>query len=119
MFERIKPMPNERKDPDFGMRVLIRVVGSILGPSLLLLPFLFPLRSPQKPWEIALFIAAPLSTAITGCALLYRLHHRYRCPQCGTRLPFERPEASTRYEHRYYCRDCDIFWKTGVFWGES
>ena len=117
--KRINPMPAERKDPEFGMRVLIRVVGSILGPSLLLVPFLFPLRSPQKPWEIALFVAAPVSAAILGCVLLYRLHHRYHCPHCGAYVPFLKPEARTRNEHRYYCRDCDIVWTTGVFWGEN
>jgi hypothetical protein len=110
-------MSNERKDPDFAVRILVRMFGSILGPGLLLVPFLFPLRSPEKPWEIALFIAAPLITVVVGCVLLYWLHHHYRCPQCGRHLPFQEPEARTRYEPRYYCRECDVVWTTGVFQG--
>jgi hypothetical protein len=111
-------MAIERKDSEFGSRVFIRLLISIVGPSLLLLPFAVRGKMPATRPEMALFAAAPITTAILGCYLLHRLYRRYRCPQCGTKANPEPVRAELRYEHRFYCKQCDIVWQTGVSSGE-
>jgi hypothetical protein len=112
-------MAVERKDEQFGGRVLVRILPSILIPSFFVLPVVLTADSPMKTWQIVVCVAGPLTTAVSACWLMYRLHSRYCCPQCGARLPSKRTEAASRYEYRFYCQRCDIIWTTGVFQGEN
>jgi hypothetical protein len=54
---------------------------------------------------------------------MFVLHHRvlarYRCPKCGARIPFCGDDPKRAQEYRYYCKDCDIIWQTGLRQGES
>ena len=112
-------MSVERKDEEFGGRVLVRVILCILIPSLFVVPVAFTADSPLKTWQMVVLVGGPLTTAVAGYWLMHRLHSRYCCPQCGARLPSKPTEKASGYEYRFYCQKCDIIWTTGVFQGES
>lgn len=48
--------------------------------------------------------------AVMGLTLQTLRFRRYRCQECGTILPYNKPSGS---KIEYCCQRCDIIWETG------
>jgi hypothetical protein len=76
---------------------------------------------------LGMFLWAALGWALAGflCAFVgggggvigfFVFMHRYRCPQCGARLPY-RGGPTPGEKALYHCRHCDVTWDTGLMEG--
>jgi len=106
-------MTTERKDPTFFERfvaplVTIFVISSLLGGVVML-----GVMPKYERLGIVLFCVV----IVVMIALLAMLHNRvlrhYRCPQCRAELPRHNDDAR-REEYLFYCKSCDVIWKTGL-----
>lgn len=100
-------MPLERKDENYRKRYLARA-GALLawiGTGALTI----------TNADVGLmFTVIYCATVVAGFIAVALFHIRYRCPQCGARLPRIQIDASAGDEHGFYCRRCDILRKTGI-----
>ena len=112
-------MPIEKRDPEFGTRfilplVVIFAVAALCG--LVAMGYSQDHKGWAGIWPFCLVVGLML---IAIFALHHRVLRRYRCPQCGSRIPFYREDSTRVEEYRYYCKDCDVIWNTGLRQGES
>src|SRR5258706_9348678 len=105
-------MAAEKQDPTFfewfvAPLLMIFVVSSLLGGVIIL---------GWKPEHARLEIILFCGLIVVMVTLLAVLHNQvlghYRCPQCHAELPRHKDEARQR-ERLFYCKDCDVLWKTG------
>jgi hypothetical protein len=61
------------------------------------------------------FVAAA-AVGLTGFLREVKLFRRYRCPQCGARLP-ECPRQDGQ-PIEFFCQDCDVIWDSGFIESE-
>ena len=54
-----------------------------------------------------------VALAISGIVLVqYLTLGRFRCPECGTRLPLKWP--APRESLTFHCQHCNVIWQTGI-----
>ncbi len=113
-------MSTEPHDKAYGERTIVRVitvigalmfVGVFMIPTVIEPPKFSPVGYvPMVVWGLVL---------VVGTVWACRVQYRYCCPKCGTRLPPLPPEASTKYQHRFHCKTCDVVWTTDVYVGDA
>ena len=112
-------MATERHDKEYGERTILRVIvliGALMGVGVFILPNVGygPKVSPAG-WVLITIWSVIL---VVGTIWVGRVGRRYRCPHCGAHLPMLRPEAATKYQHRFHCPTCDVIWTTDVSVGD-
>jgi hypothetical protein len=110
-------MPTEKSDPTFTERFVVPLVVIFVVSSFLGVVIIAGLMRDHEQLGIILFCSL-LVIMLTRIIVLYRrvLYH-YQCPQCHKELP-RHPDHSRQAEYLFYCKDCDILWKTGLKEGE-
>jgi DNA-directed RNA polymerase subunit RPC12/RpoP len=113
-------MAAEQHDKDYGYRTMVRVivlisalmlVGAFIVPNVEYGPKVSPIG-----WVLITIWSVIL---VVGTIWASRVQRRYRCPRCRAQLPMLRPEASTKYQHRFHCPACDVIWTTDVYVGDT
>jgi hypothetical protein len=114
--------PTEKRDPTFGERFVVPLVVIFVTAPLLGFPAAMYWHAEPKNYWRAIPILIVLAGMILGLGLLHhRVLRRYRCPQCGSRLPQyagERDPEKAR-EYRFFCEACNVLWTTGLKSGED
>jgi hypothetical protein len=109
-------MAKEQEDKEYGGRTIGRVIvlaGALMGIGAFIIPNVE--RGPQVSTAGWVLIAIWCVVLVVGTVWAGRVQRRYRCPKCGAQLPMLRPEASTRFQHRFHCQTCDVTWTTNVY----
>src|SRR5947209_8030341 len=100
-------MATEQHDTEYGKRTIYRVlilIGALMGVGVFIIPRVVDVAKVSATgWVL---IALWCVILVVGTFWAGRVQRRYRCPQCGAPLPMLRPEASTKYEHRFHCPTC-------------
>jgi hypothetical protein len=114
--------PVEKRDPTFGGRFVVPLVTIFALAPLIGLPAgMYWHEDPKNYWRAIPFVAV-LTAMVGGLGLLHhRVVKRYRCPQCGRRLPQyagEKDPEKAR-EYRFLCEPCNVLWTTGLKSGED
>ena len=112
-------MAAEQHDNDYGYRTLVRVIVLMVALGLVGV-FILPNveHGPKVSPTGWVLIAIWSVILVVGTIWANRVQSRYRCPQCGAHLPMLRPEAATKYQHRFHCPTCDVIWTTDVSAGD-
>jgi hypothetical protein len=91
---------------------MIFVVSSLLGGVIILG------WKPELGWVEIVALCSLIVVMVTGLAVLHnRVSGHYRCPQCRVELPRHKDDARCA-EYLFYCKNCDVIWKTGLQEGE-
>ena len=113
-------MATEHHDKDYGKRTIFRVIiliGALMGVGVFIIPNVeYGPKVSTTGWVL---IAIWSVILVVGTVWAGRVRSRYRCPKCGAQLPMLRPEASTKYQHRFHCPTCDVIWTTDVYVGDT
>jgi hypothetical protein len=54
---------------------------------------------------------------VIGVVLEMLRLHRFRCPECHARLPWQRPKP--KESQKFFCAKCDTVWDTGLTQGDD
>ncbi len=112
-------MATEQHDKDYGDRTLYRVmilIAALLGLGVFIIPNVeYGPKITTAGYVIITFWTLIL---VVGCFWVGQVQARYRCVKCGAHLPKLQPEASTKYQHRFYCKNCDVVWTTDIYAGD-
>jgi len=110
-------MATEKRDPTFVERFVLPLIGIFVVSSFFGVLIIGGMMREHERLGIILFCIV-LVVMVTGLAVL---HHRvlghYQCPQCRKELPRHK-DNSRRAEYLFYCKDCDVLWKTGLQEGD-
>jgi hypothetical protein len=105
--------PIEEKDPTFFQRYMAPLMV-IFGVSAWLGVMTIFVVIPEHKWLGIAFFCLLIAVMITGIAILHsRVVGHYRCRKCQSELPRQK-DRSWRREYLFYCKDCNVIWKTGV-----
>jgi DNA-directed RNA polymerase subunit RPC12/RpoP len=112
-------MAIEQHDKEYGNRTLYRamvLIASLMGIGV----FIIPLLEKGGKLSIAGYVLITIwcVVLVIGTRWAGQVQRNYRCSKCGAHLPMLRPEASTKYQHRFHCVHCDITWTTDVSVGD-
>jgi hypothetical protein len=112
-------MATERHDKEYGERTIVRVIvliGALMGVGVFIVPNVeYGPKVSRTGWVL---IAIWSVILVVGTVWAGRVQRCYRCPQCGAPLPMLRPEAATKFQHRFHCPTCDVIWTTDVSVGD-
>lgn len=99
-------MPALKHDTDADRRstvaCLVAIASGVIGM----------LMWAKFDWALAGFLVVFLGMGF-GVGGFFLGMYRYRCPQCGTRLPY-RGGATPGSKALYHCHRCDVLWDTGL-----
>jgi hypothetical protein len=112
-------MATEQHDKDYGDRKLHRVmilIAALMGVGVFVIPNVE--YGPKITTSGYVLITIWTLILVGGGFWAGQVQARYRCPKCGAYLPMLQPEASTKYQHRFYCRTCDVVWTTDIYSGD-
>ena len=110
-------MAVEKRDPTFFERFVAPLLGIFVVSSLLGCVIIFGWKPEYERLEIVLFCSL-IVVMVTSLAVLHtRVLGHYRCPQCQAELPRHKDDAR-RAEYLFYCKNCDVIWKTGLQEGD-
>jgi len=110
-------MATEKQDPTFVERFVLPQVGIFVVSSLLGCVTIYAVIPEHERLGIALFCIL-LVVMVTGLAVLRnRVLGHYQCPQCHSELPRHK-DSSRHSEYLFYCKNCDVLWKTGLQEGD-
>jgi hypothetical protein len=108
---------SEKQDPTFGERFVVPlVIIFVTAPFLGFPAAMYWYGEPKNYWRATPFLTI-LVGMVFGLALLHhRVLRRYRCPQCGRRLPQYSGESDPEKarEYRFLCEACNVLWTTGL-----
>lgn len=111
------PQPVEKEDPTFGDRFVAPLITIFVAAPLLGFPAaMYWQAQPKNYWRAIPLVAILIAMAGGLGCLHHRVLGRYRCPQCGRRLPRFKgaSDAESAREYRYLCESCNILWHTGL-----
>jgi hypothetical protein len=114
--------PIEKQDPTFGERFVAPLITIFVAAPLLGFPAAMYWQAEPKHYWRAVPFAAVLIGMVGGLGLLHhRVLGRYRCPQCGRRLPRLKgtSTAERAREYRFQCENCNVLWHTALKEGED
>ena len=110
-------MAVEKQDPTFFERFIAPLLGIFIVSPLLGCVIYFGWK-PEHEWVRIVASCGVIGVMVIALAVLHnRVLGHYRCPQCQSELPRHRDDAH-RAQYLFYCKNCDVIWKTGLQEGD-
>jgi hypothetical protein len=108
----IQSIMERRKAPISFKRRTMAAFELFGAPPIATLILFFIVRPAAPSWIKALIFGA---SVVVGFVLFFRFRPRFKCPECGNELKFERTLDSKPGDPIcYICGDCQIEWDSGM-----